>query len=60
MKKLTYQKPAMRTVQLQHRTMLLTGSDKGYEVIGTDEPNLPAGRSFRGNGRVNWDDDWSE
>ena len=51
MKKLTYQKPAMRTVQLQHRTMLLTGSDKGYEVIGTDKPNLPAGaREF--------EDDW--
>ena len=56
MKKLTYQKPAMRTVQLQHRTMLLTGSDKGYEVIGTDNPNLPAGvRSCN-----DWEDDWDE
>lgn len=53
MKKQTYQKPTMQIVLLQHRTMLLAGSDKGYEVIGTDEPNLPAGARI-------FDDDWDE
>ena len=33
-------------------------SGKGYEVIGTDQPNLPAGaRQY--NGGTDWDD-WDE
>ena len=61
MKKQTYQKPAMRVVMLQHQQHLLSGSGKGYEVIGTDQPNLPAGaRQY--NGGTDWDDwdDWDE
>ena len=52
-----YDKPTMRVVQLQHKTMLLAGSDKGYEVIGTGAPNAPAGSR----GSDDWgDDDWDE
>ena len=55
MKKQTYQKPAMQVVMLQHQQHLLSGSDKGYEVIGTDKPNLPAGaRGYRGG--IDWDE----
>ena len=43
MKKQTYQKPEMRVVQFQYQQTLLSGSNKGYEVIGTDPPNTPAG-----------------
>jgi len=61
MKKQTYQKPAMQVVKIQHSQMLCTsdsGSGKGYEVIGTDQPNLPAGaRQY--NGGIDWDD-WDE
>jgi len=57
MKKQTYQKPAMQVVMLQHQQHLLSGSGKGYEVIGTDQPNLPAGaRQY--NGGIDWDDDF--
>jgi hypothetical protein len=39
----------MRVVMLQHQQHLLSGSGKGYEVIGTDQPNLPAGaRQYNG------------
>ena len=58
MKKQTYQKPAMRVVMLQHQQHLLSGSGsgKGYEVIGTDQSNLPAGaRQYNG-----CDDDWDD
>ena len=59
MQKQTYQKPAMQVVMLQHQQHLLSGSGKGYEVIGTGQPNLPAGaRQY--NGGIDWDDDWSE
>ena len=51
-----YDKPTMRVVQLQHKTMLLAGSDKGYEVIGTGAPNQPAGSR----GFDDLDDDWDE
>ena len=47
-----YDKPSMHVVLLQYQHQLLAGSDEGYEVIGTDEPNLPSGaRDF---------DDWDE
>jgi hypothetical protein len=47
-----YDKPSMHVVLLQYQHQLLAGSGKGYEVIGTGEPNLPAGaRDF---------DDWDE
>ena len=49
--------PTMRVVLLQHQTMLLSDSDKGYEVIGTGEPNQPAGVRSNNNYNV-WDDDW--
>ena len=54
-----YMKPAMRVVLLQHQQHLLSGSgNSGYEVIGTDPPNLPAGaRQY--NGSFDWDD-WDE
>ena len=53
-----YQKPAMQVVMLQHQQHLLSGSGKGYEVIGTGQPNLPAGvRQY--NGSIDWDD-WDE
>ena len=46
----------MRVVMLQHQQHLLSGSGKGYEVIGTDQPNLPAGaRQYNG-----CDDDWDD
>ena len=51
----------MRVVMLQHQQHLLSGSGKGYEVIGTDQPNFPAGaRQY--NGGIDWDDwdDWDE
>ena len=60
MKKQTYQKPAMQVVKIQHSGIICTspGSGKGYEVIGTDQPNLPAGaRQY--NGGIGWDD-WDE
>ena len=48
----------MLVVLLQQQQHLLSGSGKGYEVIGTDQPNLPAGaRQY--NGGIDWDD-WDE
>ena len=45
----------MRVVLLQHQQHLLSGSGKGCGVIGTDQPNLPAGaRQY--NGGIDWDD----
>ena len=35
----------MKAVLLQHQQTLPAGGDKGYEVIGTGEPNRPAGAS---------------
>jgi hypothetical protein len=55
MKKQTYQKPAMQVVLLQHQQTLLAGSGKGYEVIGTDQPNLPAGARQYNDG-IDWDE----
>ena len=58
MKKQTYQKPAMQVVKIQHSGIICTspGSGKGYEVIGTDKSNLPAGaRQYNG-----CDDDWDD
>ena len=53
-----YDKPSMHVVLLQYQHQLLAGSGKGYEVIGTDQPNLPAGaRQY--NGGIDWDD-WDE
>ena len=66
MNKKDYQKPAMRVVKIQHSQMLCTSGSgsgsgsgtSGYEVIGTDEPNLPPGaRQY--NGGIDWDD-WDE
>jgi len=55
MNKKHYQKPAMQVVKIQHSQMLCT-SGKGYEVIGTDQPNLPAGaRQY--NGGIDWDEE---
>ena len=54
----------MLVVLLQQQQHLLSGSGKGYEVIGTDQPNLPAGaRQY--NGDIDWDDwddrdDWDD
>ena len=51
--------PTMRVVKIQHQQHLLQASGKGYEVIGTGEPNKPAAvRSY--NTSIDWDDDWSE
>ena len=45
----------MRVVMLQHQQYLLSGSGKDYEVIGTDQPNLPAAaRQY--NGGIDWDE----
>ena len=55
--KRNYQKPKMHVVKIQHSGIICTspGSGKGYEVIGTDQPNLPAGaRQY--NGSFDWDD----
>ena len=57
--KRNYQKPKMHVVAIQHSGIICTspGSGKGYEVIGTDQPNLPAGaRQY--NGGIDWDDEW--
>ena len=57
--KRNYQKPKMHVVKIQHSGIICTspGSGKGYEVIGTDQPNLPAGaRQY--NGGIDWDDEW--
>ena len=54
MKKQTYQKPAMLVVMLQQQQHLLSGSGKGYEVIGTGENNRPAGARSISSG---WDDE---
>jgi hypothetical protein len=44
-----YMKPSVQVVQLHHRTMLLTGTNKGYDVIGQGEDNRPAAaRGFNG------------
>ena len=59
MNKKHYQKPAMQVVMLQHQQHLLSGSGKGYEVIGTDQPNLPAGAPRYNGGWDDWDD-WDE
>jgi len=40
-----YQKPTMMAVQLQHRTMLLSGSDKGVKSFGTGSSE---GLNYRG------------
>ena len=58
MKKQAYMKPAMRVVKIQHAQMLCTSGNSGYEVIGTDPPNIPAGAS-QFNGGFDWDD-WDE
>ena len=60
--KRNYHKPKMHVVKIQHSGIICTspggGSGKGYEVIGTDQPNLPAGaRQY--NGGIDWDD-WDE
>ena len=39
--KKNYQKPTTFVVKIQHLQMLTTSP--GYEVIGPDEPNIPAG-----------------
>ena len=47
-----YDKPTMTVVQLQHRTMILAGSNP---VINPGQPNSPAGtRQF--DGFDDWDD----
>ena len=52
-----YDKPTMCMVKIQHQQHLLQASNQGYEVIGTGEPNQPAGaREFNG---IDWDD-WDE
>ena len=64
MNKKDYEEPVMQVVPVQMEAHLLAGSnDKGYEVIGTDPPNTPAGaRSFSGGLDDGWDswDDWDE
>ncbi len=49
-----YQKPTVKVVELQHRTMLLSGSspvrsvNAGDTGIGIDENDEPAGDGFWG------------
>ena len=50
-------------VKIQHSGIICTSPDggSGWGVIGTDQPNLPAGaRQY--NGGIDWDDcdDWDE
>ena len=54
-----YKKPTTRGVKIQHSQMLCTSPEKNYEVIGTGEPNTPAGAPVF-HGRIEWDDwdDW--
>jgi len=47
-----YQKPTMMAVQLKHRTMLLTGSDKGVKSFGGSSEGL----NYRGSD-AGYDDD---
>ena len=50
-----YMKPSVHVVQMQHTTMLLSGSDKAYDAIGQGTDNAPPGVRFFGD-FDDWDD----
>ena len=53
-----YQKPAMRVVELQHRSMILAGSVTSVSTTGLDDDDLKLpGSGLPTTGSV-WDDAW--
>ena len=52
-------KPEQRVVKIQHQCIICSSPGQGYEVIGTGQPNAPAGIK-RYNAYNVWDDNWAE
>ena len=60
MKKIAYEKPSMRIVELQHKCQLLAGSYTDPEPTPPNEiPDYDDWLESRHSGDV-WDDDWDE
>ena len=56
--KKNYHKPALLAVKIhQQRIVCTSPTNSGYEVIGTGEPNAPAGVRWH-KGGFDWDDEW--
>ena len=52
-----YIKPEQQVVKIQQHSIICTSPGQGYEVIGTGQPNAPAGIK-RYNAYNVWDDNW--
>ena len=50
-----YDKPTIQVVLLQHRTTILSGSEKSWDVIGQGEDNAHAGARQYNDG-IDWDE----
>ena len=53
-----YQKPAMRVVELQHRSMILAGSVTSVSTTGLDDDDLELPGSGQTTTGSVWDDAW--